>query len=287
MGIKNFFKIAVKHFKEFENIGKRVTLNDFSGKTLAIDASLIIYSSALAFHLSDENSVITSHLHVILNKILLFKKHNINQLWIFDNKEPHPLKEEELDARNQNRTFTINAEIVADTQKLLTNMGITYVVAPPQVEAEHLGALLIPEVCDAVLSGDSDVLLFGGNLLRPRKEKNKTIYYYYDFNTFLEHAEITYDELVKIGVAMGSDFNKKIKGIGMKTVLDKIKNNDFEELIKNESDEDKARKYEVIALFKSRPQFPLDKTNGSYNKENVIKMLSEKDFNVERLNKLL
>jgi len=287
MGVKDFFKICVNG-KTFEELGRRVTLKDFKDKTLGIDASFIIYNSATAFTLSDENSAITSHLHVILNKILAFKKLNITQLWIFDNPEQHAKKRK----REPATEFRLNADIVAETQALLTNMGITYVTAPKQVEAEHLGAMLSVtnsnggRVCDYIISGDSDVLMFGGNLLRVKREKSKTVYFAYDFDDFLADSGLTYDELVKVGVAMGNDFNVKIRGVGPKTVVKKVRD-EFDTLIKEDTEEQKLEKLGAIAEFKSRPKSPLDKVNGLYNKDAVIAMLEKRGFNSERLQKII
>ena len=343
MGVKGFFKITIGK-KTFEQLGSKVQLKDLKDKVIGIDASFIIYNSALAFYLSSspingdgaseikdgapestsdttsdtKTDTLTSHLHIILNKVLQFKKNNIEQLWIFDNPVSHRLKAKELATRDQTREFKLNSKIVEETKKLLNYLGITYITAPKNVEAEHLGAMLTPKVCDLFLSGDSDVLIFGGNLLRPKKEGTKTVYYAYYFEEFLKDADISYDQLVKIAVAMGNDFNTKIKGIGPKTVVSKIKKLDlkepeikdqeleeeskskgkkkakvkidqknFESLFEDETQEEKDEKKEALALFHSRPEFPLDKVNGEYKRDLVINMLKDKNFSVERLEKIL
>lgn len=79
MGIKNFSKI-------FE--GKEVKIKELKNKTIAIDASILMYQSSLGMTninaLTDSSGKPTIHINIILSKCLNFYKNNIKQFWVFD-----------------------------------------------------------------------------------------------------------------------------------------------------------------------------------------------------------
>lgn len=216
MGVDNFFKIISKHGETFGSFGLPITLKELENHTLAIDASYVIYNSATAAELS-HNGQTTSYLNIILKKILMWKKAKIDQVWVFDNPTRNKLKRE----RQSSGFFTMTSEHVHSVQTLLQLLGQMYVVAPEGIEAEHLGATLVQcGLCNYVFSGDSDVIMFGGNLLLPEKGKTGK-YIAYEYNRFVAEAGITRDELLRCGVIMGCDFCPKTSGIGEKTVLKK------------------------------------------------------------------
>jgi len=74
-----------------------------------------------------------------------------------------------------------------------------------------------------ILSCDTDTLIFGGPHNRALLIKGKgSTYLKYELCDILKHMKLTYKQLVKISVALGTDFNKKILGIGPKTVVKKV-----------------------------------------------------------------
>jgi len=217
MGINNFFKIIAKSGVTFGSLGAPMSLKELEGYTLAIDASYVIYNSATAAELSHAGQD-TSYLNIILKKILMWKRSKIELIWVFDNPLPNPLKRERVSSGH----FTMTSEHVQNVQELLRVLGQMYVVAPVGVEAEHLGATLVQlGVCNYVFSGDSDVLMFGGNLLVPEKGKSGK-YIAYDYDKFMEGTKLSRDELLRCGVIMGCDFCVKTPNIGEKTVVKKM-----------------------------------------------------------------
>jgi len=114
-------------------------------------------------------------------------------------------------------------------------MGVTFLEAPEGIEAEHYGAFMTSgdiskRFCTYMLSADSDVIAFGGNLLRHTTEKSatgkskKTVYRVYELDDVLEALDIDYNDFLKVCVSLGTDFQEaKIKGVGPKTVVKKVK----------------------------------------------------------------
>lgn len=245
MGIGDFFDIRTSR-GTIGDLGIEVPLSDLKDASICIDASYIIYSSMLAMRhintLTDKEGKPTGHLTIIMNKVMQLAKLNVRQLWIFDSPVPNPLKEKTLRARAEKRKkstdekvqFKITGEIVGEVQELLNAMGISYLVSPPGVEAEKYGALLTrgterERYCRFMLSGDSDVLAFGGNLLRPTKSKTSTggkggtKYYRFEYDHVLQALELSAEQFIDACLLMGTDFNAKMPRVGPATLLKKIK----------------------------------------------------------------
>jgi flap endonuclease-1 len=261
MGVKDLFKLPISNEEHeyydpeagntLNNLGERIELSSLEGHRIAIDASDYIYNSLLAMShveaLTDSEGNPTSHILRIFNTVQMLHRAKVKQLWVFDSSKPNKFKKFEAEKRRDRRqigksrgqekqAFVMTGKHVADIKKLLTLMGVTYVEAPEGIEAEHYGAYMTSgeigeRFCTYMLSADSDVLIFGGNLLRHVTERSasgktkKTVYKVYELEDVLSALDVDYDEFLKIAVALGTDFQEsKIKGVGPKTVVKKVKN---------------------------------------------------------------
>lgn len=261
MGITNFFKIPVaksghEHEGEpLEVIGEVVDFSLLKGIRVGIDASGIIYNSLTAFDkiatLTDADGNPTGHLLKIIALASMLKKAEINQVWNFDSPKCTPLKSSTNKKRNAKRdaaaakgdsrnAFKITGPLIEDTKQLLYALGIPVIQAPDGFEAEHYGAQLTKPgpngaaYYDYFISADSDVIMFGGNLLRYVKEASasgkskKTVYKIYTQEAVLGALDITYDHLVEVCVTLGTDFQEsKVTGVGIKRVVDKVQYGDI------------------------------------------------------------
>jgi flap endonuclease-1 len=258
MGVKDLFKIPVTnedhpaHKETLGNAGEKIELSALVGHRVCVDMSDYIYNSLLAMEhisaLTDTEGNPTSHILRIFNTVQMLHKAGAKQVWVADSRRPNKFKRFEADKRRESRqkgkdegdekrAFVMTGKHVQDIMKLLSLMGITYIEAPEGIEAEHYGAFMTSgpigdRYCTYMLSADSDVLMFGGNLLRHSTEKSpsgkskKTLYRVYELEDVLNALDVTQDEFLKIAVCLGTDFQKeKIKGVGPKTVVAKVKNN--------------------------------------------------------------
>lgn len=271
MGVKDLFKIPVAndeheyYGKLLGDVGEKIELKDLKDHRICVDASDYIYNSLLAMShvtaLTDSEGRPTAHILRIFNVVQMLHRDGVGQIWVFDSPTPNKFKKFEQEKRRARReqgkqrghekqAFVINSDIVNDIKQLLTFMGVTWMEAPEGIEAEHYGAFMTAgemgdRFCTYMLSADSDVIAFGGNLLRHTTERSatgktkKTIYRVYELDDVLHALDVTYDEFLKICVAMGTDFQaEKIKGTGPKTVVTKVKNdkltygNDLKEVMK-------------------------------------------------------
>jgi len=235
------------------------TLDDLSG-TYAVDAYNVLYQFLTIIRQPDGTPLlnskreITSHLSGLFYRTCSLLEKNVVPIYVFDG-EPSPLKAktiaervaakteaEELlrkareegrleeAARLAQRTARLSRGMVKDCQRLLDAMGLPWVQAPSEGEAQC--ALMAQKgVVDAAASQDFDSLLFGApKLVRNltfsgrRKLPQRNMYVtvqpeVYDLPENLSALGLTREQLVWAGILIGTDFNEGVLGIGPKKAL--------------------------------------------------------------------
>lgn len=242
-----------------------VSLADLSGKSIAIDAYNALYQFLAIIRqpdgtpLKDRTGRITSHLSGLLYRTSNLVELGIKPIYVFDGIPP-TLKEAEIKRRMQIKeealikyehaikegrieearryaqaTSRLKDEMVKDAKRLLTALGIPWIQAPSEGEAQA-AHLVKRGDADFCASQDYDSLLFGApRLVRNvtisgrRKLPRKNVYIevvpeIVELEKVLKELEITYEQLVDVGILVGTDFNPQgVKGIGPKTALKLVK----------------------------------------------------------------
>lgn len=276
--------------------------------------------------LMDRTGKITSHLSGLFYRNINFLSIGIKPIYILDG-QPPSLKTAEIERRKKVKeeaillyeqalargdleaakkyaqaTSMIKDYMVDDTKKILDLLGIPWIVAPS--EGEATAAYLAREgKANAVASQDYDSLLFGApKLVRNltisgrRKLPNKPIYVeiqpeLIELNKILKELGITREQLVDIGILVGTDFNPDgFKGIGPKTALKYIKEYGKLENIPKIQEELKSINYELIREIFLKPKAPKDiKVEWrEVNEEGIVQFLCrERDFSEERVRNAL
>lgn len=229
MGVNNFWKIKINNKeqtlnKSIKDLGYIISIKDLYNKCIAIDASIVIYQSlfgGLRFTKYED-----SYLIILERKIKKYIRNNVKQIWVFDNKKGNVSKTE-CDYGKHISSIQLNSEHVHKTIKLLKKYKIPYIESPIDIEAEQICVNLIHnKQCDYILTCDSDALIFNGPQDRTILVKGKgNNYIAYNLHSILSNGKLTYNQLVKVCVALGTDFNKKIPNVGPTTVIKKVKNN--------------------------------------------------------------
>ncbi|MCX8152893.1 MAG: flap endonuclease-1 [Candidatus Bathyarchaeota archaeon] len=242
-----------------------VRLEDLSGKTIAIDAYNALYQFLAIIRqpdgtpLKDRTGKITSHLSGLFYRTSNLVELGIKPIYVFDGTPPI-LKEVEIKRRAKAKaeatikyeqalaegkveearmyaqaTSRLHDYMMEDSKKLLTLMGIPWIQAPSEGEAQaaHLAKRGDADYC---ASQDYDSLLFGAPLLirnvtisGRRKLPGKSVYIdvvpeVIKLADVLKECGITYEQLIDVGILIGTDFNPDgIKGLGPKTALKLIK----------------------------------------------------------------
>ncbi len=266
MGVKiNELVNEVKRVITFENLFK---------KKIAIDAFNTIYQFLAIIRqrdgtpLKDYQGNITSHLSGLFYRSINFLENNINPIYVFDGisselkletvRERKRIKEEAKqkmitaqDAEDFKEakkyaqlTSKLDTGMIEESKKLIDYMGIPIIQASSEGEAQS--AYLV-ENGDAwaCASQDYDTLLFGGERLirnfaisRSKKVKDTTVTLdieYVSLAKFLSNLGISREQLIDMGILIGTDFFPGIKGIGQKTALELIKKYDsIENILKSE-----------------------------------------------------
>lgn len=240
-------------FKDIVN-PEPIKFDDLKGKTVALDAANIIYQFLSSIRqadgtpLMDHQGKVTSHYSGILYRTTSLIEKGLKPFYVFDGasselkrntqikrsevkKESRRKWNEALESGNieearkyAGRTSRMSTEIVEGSKKLLELMGIPYIQAIGEGEAQ---ASYMVDKGDAwcVGSQDYDCLLFGAT----RMVKNLTItggkanLELIQLERVLNELQITREQLVDVAILVGTDFNQGIKGIGAKTGINLIK----------------------------------------------------------------
>jgi len=232
----------------------------------AIDANNALYQFLTIIRqpdgtpLMDRRGRVTSHLSGILFRVSNFMEKGIKPVFVFDGK-PAALKQETIDGRRKIRdeagekwkeaiergdeaeaykqarsSSRVDTTIIETSKELLGLMGLPTIQAPGEGEAQ---AAYMGEKGEAryVVSQDYDTLLFGApNLVRnltvsgKRKIRGRQITVNPErliLADVLDGLKLTREQLIEIGILVGTDFNPGVEGIGAKTGLKIVQRGEF------------------------------------------------------------
>jgi flap endonuclease-1 len=242
-------------------VKKEIHLDDLRGKVLAIDGNAELYQFLALIRMRDGSPLTDSHGHITSHLIglmyrstRLISEYGIKLVFVFDGQHPS-LKKEELERRHEIKerfikeyeaakaagdmetafaksvmTSRLTQPMLEDAMRLLKYLGIPYVQAPGEGEAQAAFMARRGDVW-GVGSKDYDSLLFGApRLLRfitisgreflPRKGKFRPLSpEIIDAHEMLSYYKISLEQLIDLAILIGTDFNHGIKGIGPKTAL--------------------------------------------------------------------
>jgi len=122
-----------------------------------------------------------------------------------------------LDARTQRLTETIHET----TRELFDLLDVPQVEAPAEGEAQASYMARVDDAVDYAGSDDYDCLLLGSPLTL-RQLTSKGDPERMDFQATLDRHDLTWEQLVDVGILCGTDFNPGIDGFGPKTALKAI-----------------------------------------------------------------
>ncbi|KAJ1674176.1 Elongation of fatty acids protein 2 [Spiromyces aspiralis] len=127
--------------------------------------------------------------------------------------------------RYTRRTVRVTKEHGEDCRKLLKLMGIPYLEAPCEAEAQCAALAKAGKVW-AVASEDMDTLCFGSpRLLRHLtfSEMKKVSIEEFHLEKVLKGLELSHEEFIDLCIMLGCDYTETIKGVGPKTAVNLIK----------------------------------------------------------------
>ena len=303
--------------------GKSIAIDAYN----ALYQFLAIIRQSDGTPLKDSGGRITSHLSGLLYRTSNLVELGIKPIYVFDGIPP-ALKEVEIKRRMRVKeqaavlyeralkegkkeearvyaqaTSRLKDYMADDSKRLLDSMGIPWIQAPSEGEAQaaHLTRHGDADYC---ASQDYDSLLFGASKLvrnitisGRRKLPSKNIYVevipeVVELDNVLKDCGITYEQLVDVGILIGTDFNPDgIKGLGPKTALKLIKEHGNIEnaLLHIENAEFPVEPQRIREIF-LRPNVT-DRYKVEWKEPNIESVVSfivgERDFSEDRVRKTL
>jgi len=263
--------MGVKISELVKEVRKSITFDNLFNKKIAIDAFNSLYQFLAIIRgkngelLKDYQGNITSHLSGLFYRTINFLEGNIHPIYVFDG-IPSSLKLEVIKERKERKleakakmeeaqlkgdlvearkfaqaTSKLDEKMIEDSKILLNYLGVPVVQAPSEGEAQIAYMVNNGDVW-ASASQDYDTLLFGAKRLlrnfavtRSRKVGDTSITLDIEWillPRLLENLDITREQLIEMGILIGTDFYEGVFGIGEKTAYSLIKkHNSIKEIV--------------------------------------------------------
>ena len=305
MGVKLLSKLLKQ---ECNDITNTIHLSQLYGKKLCIDASIYLYRFKC-------NEALLENLYLMCS---VFRRYNIDVIFVFDGK-PGDEKKEEINIRREERhnkwveydklkdkenltekeklklyklkrTLTkIRWEDIEKVKSLLDYYGIRHIQA---IEADRLCAsLVIKKKVYAVLSEDMDLFAYGSTVVIRYLSLVSHTCVVFNFKDILNKLNITSNDFKLLCAISGNDYLKNEKNIfyyynlhqkynKKKNKINWIKWLDNNHHLKDLSIEEIQKILNIFTVDKNE----LNKykyfivRNGRYDKENLLSLLKEERF---------
>ncbi len=239
---------------------RRIKIEELSGQRIAIDGFNVLYQFLTSIRqadgslLTDTEGRVTSHLSGILFRFSKLVENGLRLCIVFDGKPP-ALKMSILEERKQRKlkaqieweaaieagdtetartkaqqTTRLEPHMIDESKKLLDLLGVPWVEAPSEGEAQ-VASLLNQGMVDYGASQDFDTVLFGaskfvrnltlsGRRKLPKQQKWVEVSpEIIDLERSFQLLKLNREQLIDVAILMGTDFNPGIDGIGPKRGL--------------------------------------------------------------------
>lgn len=238
---------------------REIELLELSGKRIALDAFNVIYQFLTIVRdrmtgepLRDSHGMVTSHLSGLLYRTSNLLEAGMKPVFVFDGKPP-ALKHATVQARIEQKeeakkkweaavaageeaikyaqaAAELTPDMVEHAKLLLDCMGVPWIQAPSEGEIQ---CAFMCKRGDVWASGsqDYDSLLAGSprlvrnlSITGKRKVPNKEVYIdvkpqLIELEPTLAKLGITQDQLVVLGILVGTDYSEGVRGVGPKSAL--------------------------------------------------------------------
>lgn len=309
---------------------KEIELIELSGRAIAIDAFNILFQFLSIIRdrmtgepLRDSKGRVTSHLSGLLYRNSNLLEIGIKPVFVFDGKPPE-LKQSTIESRQEKKkeaekkwkeavergeraiTYAqaaakLTDKMVERSKMLLDYMGIPWVQAPSEGEIQCAFMCKHGNVW-ASGSQDFDSLLAGSprlvrnlSITGKRKIPKKESYVQVkpeliELNSMLSALGITKEQLVIVGILIGTDYSSGVKGVGPKTALKIVKEHKtLDKVLESVAWESDVEAEKIYDFFLNPPV--TDRYDIEWKEPDADKlkefMVEEHDFSSERMDKVI
>lgn len=311
------------------NSKKEIDLDYLKGRVVGIDAFNWIFQFLSIIRdrftgepLRDSKGNVTSHLSGIFYRTVRLMEAGIEPVYVFDGKPPE-WKKRTIDERKKIRaeaeikwkeavekgeeaikyaqaSSKLTDQMLVESKKLLEAMGVSWVQAPSEGEAQ-VAYMVKKGQLWAGASQDFDSLMFGSprlvrNLSVTGKKKlpNKQAYIevkteIIELESLLSELGINHDQLILMGLLIGTDFNTGVKGYGPVKALELVKKEKTTDRISAAVEwNSEIEIEELLEFFKNPPAEDIKIQKQNIDIERLKKLLvGEHGFGEERINSSL
>jgi len=314
-----------------------VEMSELKGKIICVDAFNTLYQFISTIRqqdgtpLMDNNKKITSHLSGLFYRNISLLSDGMKLVYVFDGKPPvlkgktHKIRsesrdlaqdkyqkakeEEDIDSMRKYRSqlVRLDDEMITESKELLEAMGIPVIQAPSEGESEAAYLARVQKRIFASASQDYDSLLFGApvlirNLTLSRRRRTVSGWVevkpeLIELEKVLNNLEINLDQLICLGILVGTDYNPKgIPGIGQKRALDIVRKyrqpvlifESVEEQMMSLPEEDRFDWQEIFQLFHKPDVHDFEFKFNKVDEEKIREILVVRhDFSHDRVEKQL
>lgn len=257
---------------------KESTVKNLFGRKVAIDASMCLYQYLIAVRqqdgqqLTSEDGETTSHLLGMFYRTIRLVENGIKPVYVFDGKPP-VMKGGELEKRllkregalkqieelketgtveeimkYEKRTVRASREQNEEARRLLEMMGIPFILAPSEAEAQCAELARSGKVF-AAASEDMDTLCYEPTYLLRHltvAEARKMPIDQIQYEQVLQGLKMDRSTFVDLCILLGCDYCETIKGVGPVTAFKLIKEHgSLENIVKWINDNPDKTKYKV------------------------------------------
>ena len=224
------------------------------GRKVAIDASMCLYQFLIAVRsegaqLTTVDGEPTSHLMGTFYRTIRLMENGIKPVYVFDGKPPD-LKGGELQKRAERREeaqkaldkateagddaeiekfnrrlVKVTKDHCKEAKELLSLMGVPYVDAPCEAEAQ-CAALVKSGKVYGTATEDMDALTFGSSVLLRHltfSEARKMPVQEFNYEKVLAGLELSREAFIDLCILLGCDYCDSIKGVGPKRAMELIR----------------------------------------------------------------
>ena len=305
--------------------GTEISFDSIRDRKIAVDSFNWMYQFLSTIRqmdgqpLMDSKGRITSHLSGIFYRSMKLLESGTKPVYVFDGKPPEikrrtsemrrekrmeerlkwkkslEKKDYEQARKHAMRSSQIDNDMVEESKSLLNAMGIPCIQATS--EGEKLCASLVEKgSVFAAATQDYDSLLFKcsrvvRNLSISGKKRRGSTYVevtpeMLKLDEVLENLNITQDQLIMLGMMIGTDYNPGgIEGYGPKKSLKLVsKLKTIDDFVKNVEWKDESDPVEIFDFFKSKEDIDYEISFNSIDKEKIRKILcDDHEFSEKRI----